>query len=740
MVRAYLRDQEGSRRKQAKKAAPPDRKKRPPRARFLSTASVEVLLTRPDDGASVRVDLTPTGEVINYRLTGAAVRLPEREVPEGQSRRVAEEALKAWLGELMVERLGEPEVSRLEDAEFSGTRRYIWHAVARNRGEMEVVLKLDVLGERIIARECTPSFADSFLARAVTSRSGWSEVLMTLRVLLMALLALYACYRYARRAMEGEAPHGRVVALALIYVGFMLVSALTNPDSARGSLSAAQLRWLSIVSQVLVGALLGILLGVAYGAGEGEVREGWPGKLISLDALLTGRIWSANVGVAVLGGTACGLWLFGLSQSGLWAFGDGVADRVATLGFIYTRFPWLGLAGILPVGALALSVLDLMAPLTLLRRHVPGRALQTVLLVALALVLGPGEGEVAAWSTGYWIATDAIVLAVLGTFFLFDYLASVVALIALTLAMRMANVTALIPGRHDGLLMALLVAALLWLAAAVAAWRARRYQDAEVRPEHARNLAERLGLRAELNAAREAQQRLLPAHPPLVEGLSIAASCTPAREVSGDYHDFFPLSGGRLGIIVAEGGNDGLASALAIAMTKGFLMLESALGTPLEETLRRLRATLGGHLTRPSGETSLALFLVDPHSGLLRVARAGDFPRVLVLGRDGQVREPRLEGLDIARADVRLEPGDAVVVYTDGLARRMEQNATGSAEELLRRAATFGQAGSAAALHDTLLDIVLHAPGEENEDLDDDLTAIVLRWNGAEAGRLEEVA
>lgn len=741
-VAAYLEEQHRSPRNRARKGPPgPDRKKNAPRARFLAPSTVQVLLTRPDGKAWVRVELAPDGSVLGYRLAGAAVHPPERELAEAEARGIAEQALKEWLGDLMVERLGAPETSTLEEAEFAGTRRFIWHAMPRNASEMEVVLTIDVLGDRIVERSTEPSLADSFLRRIVNPRRTWAGLLGTLRTLLIAFLALYACYRYARRAIEKEAPHGRVAALALIYVAFLVASSLANPDSGRGDLSPQQMRWAVVMLQALIGALLGLLLGVAYGAGEGEVREGWPGKLVSLDTLLTGRLGAANTGVAVLGGTAVGLWLFGASELGRWAAGaSGAAGQASVLGFAFTRMPLLSLFATLPIGAFSLSVLDLLAPLTFLRRHVRSRALQIVLLAVLALMLGPAEGEVAVWAAGYWIQTVAIALAVLLPFFLFDYLASVVAVTALVFALRMMDLVTLMPAARWRIALALTIAGATWLAAALAAWRGKRYEDHEVRPEHARNLAERLSLRAELNAAREAQLRLLPERPPEIGGLSIAASCTPAQEVGGDYYDFFPLEGGRLGMIVAEGGNDGLASALTIAMAKGFLMHESAHGTTLEETLRQLRNALGGKLARPSGETSLALFVIAPHSGRIRVARVGAFPRLLVLKRNGQVSEPALTGAPIAAADLRLEHGESAVIFTDGLARLMEQHGSGSPEELLRRAATFGQAASADTLHAALLDVVLRTPESSKELLTDDLTAIVLRRYEDAARGLEEVA
>src|SRR5206468_3186869 len=109
---------------------------------------------------------------------------------------------------------------------------------------------------------------------------------------------------------------------------------------------------------------------------------------------------------------------------------------------------------------------------------------------------------------------------------------------------------------------------------AVEAWavlRGREYREDEVRPVYAGNMVERQAMQAELAAAREAQLHLLPKSAPPIDGLTISASCIPARIVGGDFYDFYPLGDGRLGIFIAEGGNRGIGSALNIALAKGFL-------------------------------------------------------------------------------------------------------------------------------------------------------------------------
>ena len=269
------------------------------------------------------------------------------------------------------------------------------------------------------------------------------------------------------------------------------------------------------------------------------------------------------------------------------------------------------------------------------------------------------------------------------------------------------------------------------------------YAEKELLPNYARVQAERLSLQAELSAAREAQLRLLPATLPDVAGLTLAASCTPAREVGGDFYDFIQLDDGCICVIVAEGGNDGLASALTIALAKGFLLFEANACRDVHHTLARLERALGENLHRSSGRTAIALLLVNPMERTVSIARAGSFPRILVLTSEGITRQASLleDAADgIARGSLAMDIGDSVLIYTDGLARVAEQRHQGEVDSLLRRAAGSSPASSASAIHELLLGSILPKDRRAPADLIDDITAVVITFNGVAVLGREEVA
>ena len=76
----------------------------------------------------------------------------------------------------------------------------------------------------------------------------------------------------------------------------------------------------------------------------------------------------------------------------------------------------------------------------------------------------------------------------------------------------------------------------------------------------------------ELRIAREIQKSLLPVAPPAIAGLGIADLCEPAREVGGDYYDFFDLGPRQLGVMVADVSGKGTSAALYMAELKGLML------------------------------------------------------------------------------------------------------------------------------------------------------------------------
>jgi len=194
-----------------------------------------------------------------------------------------------------------------------------------------------------------------------------------------------------------------------------------------------------------------------------------------------------------------------------------------------------------------------------------------------------------------------------------------------------------------------------------------------------RETAQRERLNRELEIAREVQEHLFPQRLPPVPGLDYFGHCRPAREVGGDYYDFLELPGGRLGIAIGDVSGKGVGAALMMASLEASLRALA----PVVEDPADLMALVNRLVYQASSANRYAtLFYADydPATRRLTYVNAGHNPPIVVRNRGGECQVLRLEtggpviGLlseGYQRGVFNLEPGDLVVLFTDGVSESM---------------------------------------------------------------------
>ncbi|MFO7627512.1 MAG: SpoIIE family protein phosphatase [Candidatus Fermentibacteraceae bacterium] len=186
------------------------------------------------------------------------------------------------------------------------------------------------------------------------------------------------------------------------------------------------------------------------------------------------------------------------------------------------------------------------------------------------------------------------------------------------------------------------------------------------------------GIAGELSTARRIQYDLMPAGPPSLDGYDIASYYRPAREVGGDYYDFFTLSGNNLGLAVADVTGKGIPAALTMAGLKGSLSANVQSIFSISEVMFRVNnAMLTG--TQVTGLIGLFYGVLNIDSGRLTYVNAGHNPPLLVK-RGGETVILDTGGLILGfKPDVRydygvleMKAGDVLVLYTDGITETMD--------------------------------------------------------------------
>jgi phosphoserine phosphatase RsbU/P len=177
---------------------------------------------------------------------------------------------------------------------------------------------------------------------------------------------------------------------------------------------------------------------------------------------------------------------------------------------------------------------------------------------------------------------------------------------------------------------------------------------------------------ADLKAASELQALLLPRQAPEVLGMEIAVGLRPAREISGDIYDFFEYSEDHVVIAFGDVSGKGVAAALFGALLSGLLRSLA----PKRRSPAVLLKALNEKLIERKVESryvALLLMLWHPHSRELSMANAGALPPLVC--RDGEILKFRAEGVPLGLLEGReydeikfqTQPGDTVVLYSDGI-------------------------------------------------------------------------
>ncbi len=212
-------------------------------------------------------------------------------------------------------------------------------------------------------------------------------------------------------------------------------------------------------------------------------------------------------------------------------------------------------------------------------------------------------------------------------------------------------------------------------------------------------------MQQELDLAWQIQTSFLPADSPDLEGWQISAVLEPARQMSGDFYDFIPLPDGRLGLVVADVADKGLGPALFMALCRTLIRTYAAdvtvangagpAGEPHPDSV--LAATNARILADTRTDLFVTVFyaVLDTKNGRLTYCNAGHNPPYVWRNNGHNPALEQLtrtalplgivENLESSARTLELEPGDVLVLYTDGITEAQDEEEGFFGEERLQR-------------------------------------------------------
>ena len=241
-------------------------------------------------------------------------------------------------------------------------------------------------------------------------------------------------------------------------------------------------------------------------------------------------------------------------------------------------------------------------------------------------------------------------------------------------------------------------------------------------------------LEEELAIARRIQKHLLPERIPIVEGFELAGVSRPSRGVSGDYFDMVKEDSGRVWVALGDVSGKGMPAALTMATLRALFRAELEREQPLGEAMRRISEGL--YLsTTPEVFATFCFGVLDPADRSFTYVNAGH-PYPLVVCRQGESvaldgagpplgMDPSLvPNLRYDEHKVVLDPGDVLVIYSDGVTEAGAGREDMFGEERLRPAIVELRDAGAQGVQDGICRAVDTFLG--NAPADDDLTLVVV--------------
>ena len=245
-------------------------------------------------------------------------------------------------------------------------------------------------------------------------------------------------------------------------------------------------------------------------------------------------------------------------------------------------------------------------------------------------------------------------------------------------------------------------------------------------------LIEKERLERELQVAADIQLSILPDELPVVDDFDFGARIIPARQVGGDLYDVFLLKDDKVGVLIGDVADKGVASAIFMARAHALIMAEADTGMEAGEALQ----VVNRHITRLQKSTQFVTVLygiLDLKTRVFSYARAGHEPPLLLHSNGMVERIPHGPGMALGLWDtvtlderaITLPSGSTLLLFTDGMTDCRDTQGEAFGLERIKTTLSGLSSVNAQQVCDQLLGTLVNY--QDGSKQDDDVTLVAIR-------------
>ena len=244
-------------------------------------------------------------------------------------------------------------------------------------------------------------------------------------------------------------------------------------------------------------------------------------------------------------------------------------------------------------------------------------------------------------------------------------------------------------------------------------------------------------IKSDLAVAGEIQQAILPKHLPTIDNIGdyvdLSATMMPAKEVGGDFYDFFKINDTKLGIVMADVSGKGEPASIFMAVSRTLLRATGARGVASNECLNIVNKLLCNESV-DSMFVTVFYGIYDITTGVLQYTNAGHNPPFVIRKATGKVEmlpfsqdivAGMFDDVTYTQLDLQLEKGDSLVLFTDGVTEAFNVNGEQFDEEGLEKSLEGQADTSTCDLVKKIVSDVNAFAGEEPQS--DDITVMAVK-------------